>query len=85
MSAWTNLKLKFNITIPKKVHIIETHLKTYLKEKKTTLHQLSGQTMENTHQRFEHRMNLSKYKVKKKIMQNTWSEIEKCFSTLQFI
>ena len=62
-NSWMNLKNKYGTTVPNKVHIITTHLKTFMKKQKT-LYQKSDQTVESIHQEFEKRLVQSNYKVK---------------------
>ena len=59
-----NLKVKFGISIPNKVHIIIDHLPVYLSKFAKTFYHLSDQTMESVHQEFFKRMAAGNYKVK---------------------
>ena len=58
------LQDRFGISVPNKVHIITDHLPVYLTKFQRTLHNLSDQTIESTHQEFSKRTEAGNYNVK---------------------
>ena len=63
-AEWNNLHLQFGITIPNKVHIIQSHLLDYINQKKEGLGKNTDQLVESVHRAVHKRFATSSYQVK---------------------
>ena len=64
VNSWKTLTLYFGTTVPNKVHLIQSHLPDFFREKGHSLYGLSDQVIESCHQEFSKRLSQSNYDVK---------------------